>query len=118
MFIYIYIIYLYTFILYQTFSSAQFTTGNLCGVCVCVCVCVCVWVYVCVCVCVHASVEEQIKKPIDCAYFIQKISSASFTTGDLPWFLDLYPNGYKNPNYIALYLHSGQSRSLSTYVYI
>jgi len=39
----------------------------------------------------------------------QKISSAAFTTGDLPWFLDLYPNGYKNPNYIALYLHSGQS---------
>ena len=39
----------------------------------------------------------------------QKISSAAFNTGDLPWFLDLYPNGYKNPNYIALYLHSGQS---------
>jgi hypothetical protein len=39
----------------------------------------------------------------------QKISSASFTTGDLPWFLDLYPNGYKNSNFIALYLHSGQA---------
>mmetsp|Transcript_23051 Transcript_23051/g.46636 ORF Transcript_23051/g.46636 Transcript_23051/m.46636 type:complete len:643 (-) Transcript_23051:54-1982(-) len=39
----------------------------------------------------------------------QKISSASFSTGDLTWFLDLYPNGYKNPNYIALYLHSGAS---------
>eukprot|EP00960_Hanusia_phi_P068976 766977-Hanusia_phi.AAC.4 len=39
----------------------------------------------------------------------QKISSASFVTGELPWFLDLYPNGYKNPNYIAVYLHSGSN---------
>ena len=41
--------------------------------------------------------------------YIYNIVNPKSETGDLPWFLDLYPNGYKNANYIAVYLHSGQS---------
>eukprot|EP00961_Rhodomonas_salina_P186556 2518818-Rhodomonas_salina.1 len=44
-----------------------------------------------------------------CARAADARTRAAGSTGDLAWFLDLYPNGYKNPNYIAVYLHSGVS---------